>query len=65
MLRKIPRLSGDVIATAVGSFGGLDEIMNAPTERLADIEGVGSGRAHDIKEGFMRLRGLNLLERYG
>jgi diadenylate cyclase len=65
MLRKIPRLSGDVIGNVVYSFGSLDEIMNAPTDRLADIDGVGSGRAHDIKEGFLRLRELNLLERYG
>jgi diadenylate cyclase len=65
MLRKIPRLPGEVIGNLVGSFGSLDEIMNAPTERLADTEGVGSGRAHDIKEGFLRLRELNLLERYG
>jgi hypothetical protein len=26
---------------------------------------VGPIRAHDIKEGFLRLRELNLLERYG
>lgn len=65
MLRKIPRLPRGVIANLVARYGRLEDIMNAPTDELAAIEGVGPGRASDIKEGFLRLRELNLLERYG
>jgi len=65
MLRKIPRLPKSVIANLVAEFGRLEEIMQATAEELADVAGVGTARAHDIKEGFLRLRELNLLERYG
>lgn len=65
MLRKIPRLSMSVIENLVCHFGRLEEIMNAPTETLAGVDGVGPALAADIKEGFLRLRELNLLERYG
>ncbi|GAB4250386.1 MAG: DNA integrity scanning diadenylate cyclase DisA [Thermoleophilia bacterium] len=65
MLRKIPRMPKGVIANLVDRFGRLDEIMQATTEELAEVDGVGPARAHDIKEGFLRLRELNLLERYG
>jgi diadenylate cyclase len=65
MLRKIPRLPKAVIATLVTRYGSLDEIMKATSEELAEVDGVGSVRANDIKEGFLRLRELNLLERYG
>jgi DNA integrity scanning protein DisA with diadenylate cyclase activity len=49
----------------VGRFPSLEDIINASTEDLAQVEGVSQARAHDIKEGFLRLRELNLLERYG
>lgn len=65
MLRKIPRLPKGVIANLVGRFPSLEDIINASTEDLAQVEGVSQARAHDIKEGFLRLRELNLLERYG
>jgi diadenylate cyclase len=65
MLRKIPRLPKAVIASLVTRYGRLDEIMKATAEELSSVEGLGVARAHDIKEGFLRLRELNLLERYG
>lgn len=65
MLRKIPRLPKGVINNLVEGFGRLEDILNASKEELAAVEGVGPARAHDIKEGFLRLRELNLLERYG
>jgi diadenylate cyclase len=65
MLGKIPRLPKGVIANLVGRFPSLEDIINASTEDLAQVEGVSQARAHDIKEGFLRLRELNLLERYG
>jgi len=65
MLGKIPRLPRGVIANLVDRFPSLEDIINASTEDLAQVEGVSQARAHDIKEGFLRLRELNLLERYG
>jgi diadenylate cyclase len=65
ILRKIPRLPRGVIANLVREFGRLQEVLKAGTEELEAVDGVGPVRAHDIKEGFLRLRELNLLERYG
>ncbi len=65
MLRKIPRLPKGVITNLVARFGHLEDILAASNDELAAVEGVGPARAHDIKEGFLRLRELNLLERYG
>ena len=65
MLRKIPRLSGGIIGALVARFGTLQAILDASVGELAEVEGVGHARAEDIKEGLIRLRELNLLERYG
>ena len=65
MLRKIPRLPAGVIDNLVERFGSLEKALSASAEDLETVEGVGVGRARDIKEGFVRLRELNLLERYG
>jgi len=65
MLGKIPRLPKGVIENLVGRYASLEDILNAPTDELAEVDGVSPARAHDIKEGFLRLRELNLLERYG
>lgn len=65
MLRKIPRLPAGVIENLVGRFGSLRDALEASVDELQVVEGVGPGRARDIKEGFVRLRELNLLERYG
>ncbi|MBU2600579.1 MAG: DNA integrity scanning diadenylate cyclase DisA [Actinobacteria bacterium] len=65
MLRKIPRLPKGVIVNLVGGFSSLEDIINATTDELVAVDGVSPARAHDIKEGFLRLRELNLLERYG
>ena len=65
MLRKIPRLPQEVIATLIGRFGHLGQIIDAMPEELAVTDGVTLARARDIKEGLNRLRELNLLERYG
>ena len=65
MLRKIPRLPHAVISNLVARFGRLESVLSASKKELDAVEGVGPIRAHDIKEGFLRLRELNLLERYG
>lgn len=65
MLRKMPRLPAGVIDNVVERFGSLEKALSASAEELEVVEGVGVKRARDIKEGFVRLRELNLLERYG
>ncbi len=65
VLRKIPRLSDPVIETLALRFDSLRSMLDATLEELAAVDGVGMARATDIKEGLVRLRELNLLERYG
>jgi len=65
MLRKIPRLPHEVIATLTDRYGHLRDIIDATPEELTVNDGVSLARARDIKEGLNRLRELNLLERYG
>jgi len=65
MLRKIPRLPKAVIENLVANFGSLEEALAASVAELESVDGVGPARARDIKEGFVRLRELNLMERYG
>jgi diadenylate cyclase len=65
MLRKIPRLGEPAIDAVVAHFRDLQATLDATVEELAAVDGVGLSRARDIKEGLVRLRELNLLERYG
>lgn len=65
MLRKIPRLSDTVIEALASRFGNVRGLLDATVEELAAIDGVGMARANDIREGLVRLREVNLLERYG
>ena len=65
MLRKIPRLSRHAIEALLGRYGHLQAIIDASADDLASVEGMDISRARDVKEGLVRLRELNLLERYG
>ena len=65
MLRKIPRLNDKAIESLAGHFGNLRAMLDATVEELAGIDGLDIARAQDINEGLVRLRELNLLERYG
>lgn len=65
LLRKIPRLPRHSIEAIIGRYGSLHAILDAPVDDLASIEGIDLAKARDIKEGLLRLRELNLLERYG
>lgn len=65
MLRKIPRLSRHAIDALMGRYGHLQGIIDASADDLASVEGIGMAKARDVKEGLIRLRELNLLERYG
>ncbi len=63
MLRKIPRLNDEVIDRVVCHYGDLKRIIEAPIEELAAVDGVGPGRAQEIKTGLARLGDSLPLER--
>jgi diadenylate cyclase len=65
MLRKLPRLSDQVIGDLIDRFGTLSAVIAASVEELASVEGVDEYRARDIKEGLARLRDSDIRERYG
>jgi diadenylate cyclase len=65
MLRKIPRLSRLAVEAMLARYGSLQGVLDASLDNLASIEGMDVARARDVKEGLVRLRELNLLERYG
>jgi diadenylate cyclase len=62
VLHKIPRLPRMVIDNVVAEFKNLPDILNASTEDLDAVEGIGEVRARSIKEGLRRLREQVLLE---
>ncbi|HET6793252.1 MAG TPA: DNA integrity scanning diadenylate cyclase DisA, partial [Acidimicrobiales bacterium] len=64
LLSRIPRLPHAVIQRVVEHFGDLQKIMRASVEELDDVDGVGSGRARNIKEGLSRLAESSILDRY-
>jgi diadenylate cyclase len=64
VLSHIPRLSEAVISRVVADFEGLDSIVRASHRELEAVEGVGQGRAREIREGLRRLQEHNLVDRY-
>lgn len=64
ILKKIPRLPLPVIENLVRTFGDLQRILEASTEELDDVEGIGEVRARSIKDGLRRLREQILLDRH-
>jgi diadenylate cyclase len=64
VLGRIPRLPKLVVQRIIHEFGGLDEILAASDEDLEAVEGVGSTRAKDIREGVRRLQELDPIDRY-
>ncbi len=63
ILRKIPRLPMPVIENLVEHFGNLQDIINASSDELDDVDGIGEVRAQAIKDGLRRLRDQVLLDR--
>jgi diadenylate cyclase len=59
-LSHVPRLSGAAVSRIVNAFGGLSAIMAASEEELRAVEGIGSNRVRDIKDGLRGLRELDL-----
>jgi diadenylate cyclase len=64
VLSRIPRLPDSVIRHVVRDFGGLDAVIRASHRDLEAVDGVGSVRAREIREGLRRLQEHNLVDRY-
>jgi diadenylate cyclase len=64
VLGRIPRLPKLVVQRIIHEFGGLEEILAASDEDLEAVEGVGSTRAKDIREGVRRLQEIDPVDRY-
>ncbi len=64
VLSHIPRLPDGVVKRVVASLDGLDGIVRASQRELEAVEGVGSVRAREIREGLRRLQEHNLVDRY-
>jgi diadenylate cyclase len=64
VLSHIPRIPEPLIRRVVGNLGGLDTVVRASQRDLEAVEGVGTVRAREIREGLRRLQEHNLVERY-
>jgi diadenylate cyclase len=64
VLSHIPRLPEAVIRRIVSRLEGLEAIVRASHRELEAVEGVGSVRAREIREGLRRLQEHNLVDRY-
>jgi diadenylate cyclase len=64
VLTHIPRLPEGIIRHLVRDFGSLDAVIRASQRDLEAVDGVGSVRAREIREGLRRLQEHNLVDRY-
>jgi diadenylate cyclase len=64
VLQQLPRIPEGVIRHVVRDFGSLDAIIRASHRDLEAVDGVGSVRAREIREGLRRLQEHNLVDRY-
>jgi len=64
VLSHIPRIPDGVVKRVVTTMNGLDAIVRASQRDLEAVEGVGSVRAREIREGLRRLQEHNLVDRY-
>jgi len=64
LLHKIPRLPAQVIDNLLVSFPNFQSILDASTEELDEVEGIGEVRARNIKDGLRRLREQIFLDRH-
>jgi diadenylate cyclase len=64
VLSNIPRLPDAVIERVVDHFAGLEAFVRATQPELEEVEGVGTVRAREIREGLRRLQEQNLVDRY-
>src|SRR5437870_1593227 len=64
VLTHIPRLPENVIHHLVDELAGLEGIIRASQRDLEAVDGVGTVRAREIREGLRRLQEHNLVDRY-
>ncbi|HET7559743.1 MAG TPA: DNA integrity scanning diadenylate cyclase DisA [Limnochordia bacterium] len=64
ILSKIPRLPASVIENLVHVFHQLPQILEASTEELDDVEGIGEVRAKAIQDGLRRIREQSMIDRH-
>jgi diadenylate cyclase len=64
VLSHIPRLPDAVVKRVVSQLPGLEGIVRASQRELEAVEGVGTVRAREIREGLRRLQEHNLMDRY-
>ncbi len=64
VLAHIPRLPDAVVRHVVRDFESLDAVIRASQWELEAVDGVGSVRAREIREGLRRLQEHNLVDRY-
>ncbi len=64
VLSHIPRLPDGVVKRLVASLEGLEGVVGASQRELEAVEGVGTVRAREIREGLRRLQEHNLVDRY-
>jgi diadenylate cyclase len=63
-LTSVPRLPRLVAQKVVNQFGDLEAMMAASDAELAAVEGVGEGRAKEIREGLRSLQEVDIVDRY-
>jgi diadenylate cyclase len=64
-LAAVPRLPRLVAQKVVNHFGDLEALLAASDADLEAVEGVGEGRAKEIREGLRRLQEADMVDRYG
>ncbi len=64
VLSHIPRIPETVVKHVVRDFATLEAVVRASHRELEAVDGVGSVRAREIREGLRRLQEHNLVDRY-
>ena len=64
LLQRLPRLPDILTERLVQRFEGLQKLLAAGVEDLAQVEGVSTARARAVREGLSRLAETSILERY-
>ena len=64
VLGRVPRIPKLVVQKIIHELGGLEEVLAASDADLEAVDGVGSMRAKDIREGLRRLQEVDLVDRY-
>jgi diadenylate cyclase len=64
VLSEVPRLPRLIAQKVVNHFGDLDALVNASDHDLETVDGVGTARAREIREGIRRLQEVDFVDRY-